>query len=384
MASVSTAAGAVSDRIGALLLLSDVEGFGPAVIRRLVDACGDPIDALLAAARGREELHAGRRESFEKRLGGRSPAELRRLARVAATEAAGTLGSGDRMLGYGLPGYPARLERLHYPPPVLWARGPLPADAARAVAVVGTRRATRDGRALARELAAELAAAGVRIVSGLAAGVDGAAHRGALAGNGETVAVLGSGLRFRYPRVNHDVYAELEGRGLILTEFEPSVRPEPHRFPTRNRIVAALSDAVLVVEAPARSGALLTAREAGEIGIEVLACPGNPRRGASAGCNELLRDGAGLVTCAADVLSELGWPGVDPAPAAPRRTRAERAIGEAERTLLARLDLEPASLEELAALVGGVREATVLLARLEMDGRVAGLPGGRFERGGPR
>ena len=384
MASVSSAPGEAFDRIGALLLLSDVEGFGPAVIRNLVDGCGDPLEALHGVARGTMELDAGRRESFETRLGGRSPAELRRLARAAGEEAASALGSGERMLGYGLPGYPVRLERLHYPPPVLWARGPLPADAARAVAIVGTRRATRDGRALAREIAAELAAAGVRVVSGLAAGVDGAAHRGALAGDGETAAVLGSGLRFRYPRANHDVYAELEGRGLILTEFAPSVRPEPHRFPTRNRIVAALSDAVLVVEAPARSGALLTAREAVEIGVEVLACPGNPRRGASAGCNGLLRDGAGLVTCAADVLSVLGWAEGVRAPAAPPRTTAEREIGEAERTLLARLDLEPASLEELAGIVGGVREATVLLARLEMEGRVAGLPGGRFERGGPR
>ncbi len=379
MAAVSPEATRVSDRTGALRLLTGIDRMGPGIVRALVDRCGDPLEALLAAARGARELDERQRAAVGRRLGGRSRKALHRMAAAAAAAAERELGPNDRILGYGLPGYPDRLERLHYPPPVLWARGPLPADAGRAVAVVGTRRATRDGRELARDIAKELAACGVRIVSGLAAGVDGAAHRGALAAEGETAAVLGSGLRFRYPRANHDVYAELEGRGLILTEFEPSVPPEPHHFPTRNRIVAALSDAVVVVEAPERSGALLTAREAGDIGVEVLACPGNPRSAASAGAHELLRDGAALVTSAAHVLSELGWTDAAP-PSPPGSPRTDRAIGEAERALLGRLELEPASLEELAVLAGGVREASVLLARLELDGRVTGLPGGRFER----
>lgn len=377
---MSSKTGRVSDRIGALILLAKIDRMGPGAVRALVDTFGDPIEALVAAARGSRELDQAQRKAVDKRLGGLSRKALLRRAAASAAAVARELGPSDRILGYGLSGYPVRLERLHYPPPVVWARGPLPADAGRAVAVIGTRRATRDGRELAREIARELAGSGIRIVSGLAAGVDGAAHRGALDAKGETAAVLGSGLRFRYPRANHDIYAELEGRGLILTEFEPSTRPEPHRFPTRNRIVAALCDAVLVVEAPAKSGALLTAREAGDIGIEVLACPGNPRLPTSAGCHELLRDGAALVTSAAHVLSELGWADVAASTTIPGPRTAGRAIGEAERALLARLDLEPASLEELAALVGGVREASVLLARLELDGRVTGLPGGRFER----
>lgn len=382
MAPVSTREARVSQAIGALMLLERIDGMGPAAVRGLVDRHGDAVEALVAAARGATELTERQRKAVGDSLGGRSRRALRRMAAEAAAAAERELGPSDRILGYGGPGYPERLARLHHPPPILWARGPLPADAGRAVAVVGTRRANRDGRELAREIAGELAQFGIRIVSGLAAGVDGAAHRGALAADGETAAVLGSGLRFRYPRANHGLYAELEGRGVILTEFEPSIRPEPHRFPTRNRIVAALSDAVLVVQAPARSGALLTAREAGNIGVEVLACPGNPRQAVSAGCHELVRDGAGLVTTAAHVLSELGWADVGPAPAASGPYAAARAIGEAERTLLARLELEPAPLEELAVLVGGVREASVLLARLELDGRVTGLPGGRFERRG--
>lgn len=377
---MSTRTARVSEEAGAVMLLAGIEGIGPAAVRRMVDRYGDQVEALVAAVRGAATLNTAQRKAVGDRLGGRSRRALRRMATEAAAVAERTLGPRDRVLGYGEPGYPDRLQRLHHPPPVLWARGPLPADAGRAVAVVGTRRATRDGRELAREISRELAAVGVRIVSGLAVGVDGAAHRGALAADGQTAAVLGSGLRFRYPQANHDVYAELEGRGLILTEFEPSIPPEPHRFPTRNRIVAALSDAVLVVQAPAKSGALLTAREGAEIGVDVLACPGNPRQAVSAGCHELLRDGAGLVTSAAHVLSELGWGDAGPAPRLPGPAAAGRAIGEAERALLARLELEPAPLEELAVLVGGVREASVLLARLELDGRVTGLPGGRFER----
>ena len=278
----------------------------------------------------------------------------------------------DRVLRHGQSGYPARLYRLHAPPPVLWARGPLPADAPRAVAVVGTRTATRSGLSAARELAAGLAERGIRIVSGLAGGIDGAEHRGALDVGGETTAVLGSGLGFRYPAENGDLYDRLPVDGLILTEFAPDVPPARFTFPRRNRIVAALADAVVVVQAGRRSGALITADLALDIGVEVCAVPGDVALAASAGCHALLRDGAPLVTCAADVLDVLGWEtGGAPAAASEPRPRG---------IVLARLDDGPAGLDELTHLAGGVGAASLQLARLELAGEIEALPGGRYRR----
>lgn len=370
----ASARAGVDLEMGALLAMAAIEDLGPATVCALVDRCGGALEALHALTAGATEpgeLNRRQRARARAALGGR---RAQRVAAETASKAERRLKPDDRLVGYGRPGYPERLTRLHFPPPVLWARGPLSVDAPRAVAVVGTRRATAPARRLARDMAAELAAAGVRVVSGLASGIDGQAHRGALEAGGETTAVLGSGLDFRYPASNHDIYARLRHGGLILTEFAPHVRPESHHFPRRNRIVAALCDAVVVVQAGERSGALLTAGEALEIGVEVLVCPGDPRHAASVGCHGLLRDGAGLVTGASHVLEELGWqaPGI---PAARRREWSD-----AERMLIDRLDREPAALDELAVLAGGIRPAATLLARLELAGEVVGLPGGRYER----
>lgn len=374
-------------RAGAVAALAAAPRVGPLGIRELIDRVGDPLEALAAAPRALE-LNAEGRAALARRLAGRSAEDV---ARAAASAAGDALSSDDRLLAYGVPGYPPRLTRLHFPPPLLWARGPLPADAPRTVAVVGTRRASRPARELAHELAADLAARGVRIVSGLAAGIDGAAHRGALTVRGETVGVLGSGLQHRYPRANHDLYDRLRGEGLLLTEFAPEVRPKRHHFPRRNRIVAALCDAVIVVQAGVHSGALLTAGEAEDIGIEVMAVPGDPRLAASRGCHELIRDGVLLVTRAADVLDGLGWEtgGAEgiryPAGRGGDASGGERAaigpegVGPAS-ALLARLEDAPAPLDELASLAGGVRPAAALLARLELAGEVVGRPGGHWER----
>lgn len=359
---------------GALLVMADIDDLGPKTVRDLVDRRAGALDALRALADDTVdpgELNLKQRRGVGAALRG---CRADRLAADAVAKAARRLKPDDRLVAYGRPGYPERLRRLHFPPLVLWARGPLAVDAPRSVSIVGTRRATASARRLARDMAAGLAATGVRVVSGLASGIDGQAHRGALEAGGETAAVLGSGLDFRYPASNHDIYARLRHTGLILTEFPPHVRPESHNFPRRNRIVAALSDAVVVVQAGRRSGALLTAGEALDIGIDVLACPGDPKHAGSAGCHDLLRDGAGLVTDASDVLIELGWQ-------APERPAArERAWSAAERTLIERLEREPAVLDELALLAGGIRPAASLLARLELAGEINGLPGGRYER----
>lgn len=379
----------VAPPVGAVATLAAAAGVGPLAIRELIDRVEDPI-AALAVAPEAEELSAKGRAAVREALAGRTADEV---ARVTASAAAQRLGPDDRLLAYGTPGYPDRLSRLYFPPPLLWARGPLPADAPRAVAIVGTRRASRPARDLAHDLAVGLAGRGVRVISGLADGIDAAGHRGALAAGGETLAVLGSGLRYRYPRSNHDLYARLQAEGLLLTEFAPDIRPEAHNFPRRNRIVAALSDGVVVVQAGKRSGALLTAGEAKEIGVDVLACPGDPRLAASAGSHDLIRDGAGLVTCPKDVFEALGWEEPDAgSPAAgtgfpvrnPVRGAGSAAVG-ADRlavatSILARLEQAPAPLDELASLAGGVRPAAALLARLELAGEIVGRPGGRYER----
>lgn len=378
----------VASPVGAVAALAAAADVGPLAIRQLIDRVEDPIEALAVAPEA-GELSAKGRAAVRESLAGRTAGEV---ARITAAAAAKRLGPDDRLLAYGTPGYPERLSRLYFPPPLLWARGPLPADAPRAVAVVGTRRASRPARDLAQDLAAGLATRGVRVISGLAAGIDAAGHRGALAVGGETVAVLGSGLRHRYPRSNHDLYARLQGEGLLLTEFGPDVRPEAHNFPRRNRIVAALCDGVVVVQAGRGSGALLTAGEAKEIGVDVLACPGDPRLAASTGGHDLIRDGAGLVTSAEEIFEALGWendgspPGAGaglpfPTPAPGARLSAVGADRVAVAgAILARLEEAPAPLDELASLAGGVRPAAALLARLELAGEIVGRPGGRYER----
>jgi len=203
--------------------------------------------------------------------------------------------------------YPARLAELHDPPERLFVRGAaLDLLVGPAVAVVGSRSCSPYGAQVARTLARELAGAGVSVVSGLARGVDGEAHRGALEAGGPTVAVLGCGIDRDYPRANASLARRIVESGLVVSEYPPGVEPAPWRFPARNRIIAALSDATVVVEARERSGALITADFALELGRDVFAVPGEITAGLSAGTNELLRQGAAPLLSAGDVLDALG------------------------------------------------------------------------------
>jgi len=187
--------------------------------------------------------------------------------------------------------WPPQLEHLHLPPPALWITGPRP-PAWPAVAVVGARDATAGGLEIARRLGGDLAAAGIPVISGMALGIDAAAHRGALEAGGHTVAVLGCGIDVCYPSRHRDLRDRIAETGAVLTEEPPGTQPAGWRFPRRNRIIAALATAVVVVEAGQRSGALSTARHAADLGREIFAVPGSPLSDRSAGANELLRDGA--------------------------------------------------------------------------------------------
>jgi DNA processing protein len=253
--------------------------------------------AVFAAQTGDHLVHAPRNERFESFLRSFDEAAYRRD--LAAR--------GVAWLGRNDPGYPGRLRAIHDPPPGLFVRSSHELELAErpVAAIVGARACSCYGASVAQTLARELAAAGVVVVSGLARGVDAAAHRGALAG-GLTVAVLGCGIDRDYPRAHAGLAAEIAATGWIVSEYAPGVEPAPWRFPARNRIVAGLADATIVVEARERSGALITADLALDEGREVLAVPGEITSQLSKGTNHLLRLGASPVTCTDDVLRALG------------------------------------------------------------------------------
>jgi DNA processing protein len=255
--------------------------------------------------------------------------------------------------------YPSLLAAIHDPPPQVYLRGEAEAGLLErpAVAVVGARSCSSYGRAVGRSLGRELAAAGLVVVSGMARGIDGEAHRGALAAGGATVAVLGCGIDRDYPAAHAELARRICERGLIVSEYELGVEPAPWRFPARNRIIAGLCRATVVVEARERSGALITADFALEEGREVLAVPGEITSSLSAGTNALLRLGATPVTCAEDVLELFGI-----APAEP----AVPELGAAAKALFERLREGALTADELVR-ASGVEAAQASAALLELE-----------------
>jgi DNA processing protein len=275
---------------------------------------------------------------------------------------------GYRWIERSAPGYPSRLRSIHDPPVGLFVRGDAADEllARPSVAVVGARACSPYGSAVATMLAHELAAAGVVVVSGLARGVDAAAHRGALRA-GATVAVLGCGIDRDYPRVHAALASDVARSGLVVSEYPPGVEPAPWRFPARNRVVAGLALATVVVEARERSGALITADFALDEGREVLAVPGEITSALSRGTNALLRLGATPVTSAADVLAAVG--------VVPRPVEAPPLGGDTEHVRRAVADA-PAGIDDLARTTGLPASAVAAaIAELELLGLVGGGDG---------
>jgi DNA processing protein len=347
-----------------LLTAALLPGVGPRRVREL--AARGPLGPILSRPREHTDL-----------LGPRALAALHSgsAARRALAELDTAQRLGIAVLGWNHPVYPALLRRAYDPPPVLYVRGriPLAEDHTPAIAIVGARAASPEGRALARALGRDLAACGATVVSGLARGIDTAAHEGALRSRGRTVAVLGSALDRLYPRENTALAAAIAESGAVVSEFPFGTEPIASNFPRRNRVLAAWSRAVVVVEAAARSGALITARYALEEGREVMAVPGHPSRRGSEGTNQLLKDGAALVRDAQDIAAELGLE-MAPAPA-----------GEPARGLLAALRPDvPMSLEELRERSGqALPQLLAELSRLEVDAIIKRLPGPLYLRLSP-
>jgi DNA processing protein len=285
--------------------------------------------------------------------------------------------TGTSVTLFGSDTYPAALADDLYAPAVLFSRGDLGVIEGRRVAIIGTRRATGIGREMAADLGAELAQQGVRIVSGLAAGIDGAAHRGALSvGAAPPIGVVGSGLDVPYPKRHAGLWEQVAESGVLLAEVPPGSQPEGHRFPQRNRVIAALAEVVVVVESHVRGGSLLTAHEAMDRDRIVMAVPGSPRNEAAKGTNELLRDGCLPVLNTDDVLLQLGLGRLPFAIERHHRPAPEQRDSE----IFDLISDRPTSINELVrASQRDVCAVAGSLARLEMLGWVVETAGS-YER----
>jgi DNA processing protein len=326
------------------------------------------------------ELFRASRRALAEKLGDQSAARLRDFDASGAMEGqrAAAERSEARLVTLEDAEYPVPLKQSALPPPFLFVRGALLRDDALSIAIVGSRRPAAYGLRMAERLAGDLAARGVTIVSGLARGVDTAAHRGALGARGRTVAVLGSGLDVVYPPENRGLAREASAAGAVVSQFPMGTAPLPQHFPIRNAVIAALSLGTVVVEAAERSGALITARVAGELGREVYAVPGNVSSPVSQGTNDLIRDGAKLVRDWEDVVVELApvWqaairqlPAVEPA-----------AVAEGGR-VLPLVGEEPVAIDLVIERSGlPASEVAASLTDLELRGLVRKLPGQRYVR----
>jgi len=282
---------------------------------------------------------------------------------------------GFQVVARGGEGYPAILDGDRSPPPVLFAAGDLGAIEGRRAGVVGTRNATAAGRDAAHRMGRGLAGAGVNVVSGLARGIDGWAHRGAVScdGPGRPIAVVGSGLDVVYPREHADLWRVVRDRGVVLSEAPPGAAPEAWRFPLRNRIIAALAEVVVVVESRARGGSLITVTEAAERGITVMAVPGGVHSRASVGTNHLLREGAAVAVDADDVLIALSLEHHRAAPAVAEQRPRPRGDDRAVYDVCA---AGPRTIEGVALAAGAsLVDAAMALARLEHSGWVEEVDG---------
>jgi DNA processing protein len=361
----------MTDDAAAWLRLTLCPGVGPAAQRSLLSALGPPA-SILSASRATLAGIVGR-EVADRLLDGPAPQML--------DTALKWLGEPDNhILTLADADYPPALLEITDPPTLLYAKGDVSLLSRPALAIVGARSATAQGADNAEAFARALAEAGLVIVSGLALGIDTAAHRGALEVGGKTVAVIGTGADRVYPARNRALAHRIVEHGVIVGEFPLGTPPVAANFPRRNRIIAGLARGVLVVEAATNSGSLITARLAGENGREVLAIPGSIHAPMSRGCHRLIRDGARLVETAQDVLEELRWGNCAPQQNI-RFAKPEPPDDPQSATVLDALGHDPVDIDTLVVRSGLTLDALyAILLALELDGHVAGLPGGRYQR----
>lgn len=365
-----------NDELSAWLRLTAVPGVGGTSQRLLLAAFGLP-ETIFSASLA--ELASVIGDKKARLLLNHDSRETIAIAQQWAEQA------GNHIITLGDPAYPQLLLETADPPTLLYVKGSVALLNQPALAIVGSRNASTQGLRDAEAFAGSLAKAGLTIVSGLALGIDAAAHRGALQANGDTVAVIGTGADRIYPARNQALAIEIAERGAVISEFALGTQANAANFPRRNRLIAGLCRGCLVVEAAPASGSLITARLAGEQGREVMAIPGSIHSPMSKGCHQLIRQGAKLVENAQDILEELRLPlptAADRRTAqAAETTRTETATNDESGRLLAALGHSPCDADTLALRSGLTAEALcAMLARLELAGTIASLPGGRYQR----
>lgn len=362
------------------LALSLLPGLGSGLINRLVAHCGSA-EAVLAS-RGRHLDAPGVGPRLRQMLA--DTALVERALRLAGEELAGLAAFGAQALCPAMPEYPRSLLTIADPPTLLYCRGDLSLLTLPAIAIIGSRAASEYGRRIAAQLAGQLVAEGVAVVSGAAYGIDAAAHQGALQAGGPTIAVLGCGIDIAYPKSHAALLAEIASSGLLLSEYPLGTQPDGFRFPARNRIISGLSAGVVVVEATEKSGSLITATLALDQGREVFAVPGRVDSVKSAGCHWLIRQGAQLVRHGGDILETLGWNPSVANSSSPVSTPAETTpLSDEEQQLWAVLEVYPQDIDTLgrrSALC--VSALPGLLLQMELRGLVRQLPGQLYERCG--
>lgn len=355
------------------LTLSHIPGLGPTGGRRLIDLFGGPRAVLNAGHSDLLKVPGIKGEVVE----GVKSALARKQAEKELLLAERL---GVSIIVWADPIYPANLRTIHDPPFLLYVKGSLLAQDSLGVAIVGARKATDYGLSVAERISGRLAKVGITIISGLAAGIDTAAHCGALASGGRTIAVLGCGLDRVYPANNIQLYKEIALRGAIVSEYPFGTKPEPWRFPVRNRIISGLALGVVVVEAGVYSGSLITANLALEQGREVFAIPGRVDSKNSEGTHGLLQQGAKLVQTEDDILEELhiympGTSQTDPS------SRTTPIPDNEERMVFEFLDVYPKNVDEIiAGLKQPAQKINELLLRLELAGFISVLPGRLYQK----
>ena len=355
------------ESLSSWLRLTLIPGIGGETQRKLLAAFGLP-----------EAVFSSSRSALRDLIGDR----LTRLLldtgneEAVASACAWSKGQEQYIITLADPDYPQALLEIPDPPTLIYVRGRLELLNRQALAIVGSRNPTPQGTLNSERFASALSDAGLVIASGLALGIDAAAHRGTLASTGDTIALIGTGIDRIYPARNRELALEIGARGTIVSEFPIGTPVSSANFPRRNRLISGIARGVLVIEAAMESGSLITARLAGEQGREVFAIPGSIHSPQSRGCHKLIKQGAKLVETAQDVLEELRWGTPSTA-----KTAMLHDGDAAPDQLLSLMGFDPCGLDELAGRSGlGADSLSVMLLNLELDGRVVTLPGGRFQQ----
>ena len=350
--------------LAAWLRLSLIPGLGPRGQRKLLAAYGLP-----------EQVFKQSRPALAQHVGEATAELIHSQDTDAAVETSMTWLSQPRhrLLTLADPEYPQALLETSDPPILLFVSGDVSLLNRPAIAIVGSRNATAQGRANAQEFALALSEAGFTIISGLALGIDAAAHQGALQTKASTIAILGTGIDVHYPSRNRALQETIEMNGAVISEFPLGAAPTTHNFPKRNRIISGLSRGVLVVEAAVSSGSLITARQAAEQGRDIYAIPGSIHSPLSRGCHALIKQGAKLVESAQDILEELRMPGF--------LIVSKQKIDAPSHPLYEHMGHELCNVDTLCQRSGLTPETvSAMLLQLELEGRVEALPGGQYQR----